>query len=109
LIYCGLTFDILGDFLTSVDEIFGKRVIDLKGFIMGDIKGVAADFNDWRITHLHVQLDDKAADELGFKKRFGSSTVCIPVSLVSAIGDVVTIGQALIDLRDRADIHECRK
>jgi sporulation protein YlmC with PRC-barrel domain len=94
--------------LTSVDELFGKKVIGAKGYSIGEIKGAAADFNQWKITHLHVKLDSNAADELGFKKRFSSSTVCLPVSLVSAIGDVVTIGQALNELSNNPDIYECR-
>ena len=40
---------------------------------------------------------------LGFKKRFRSSSVCMPVSLVSAVGDVVTIGS---DLKELSQTHK---
>jgi len=98
----------IGDFLTSVDELFGKKVIGAKGYIIGEVKGLAADFGQWKITHLQVKLEGNAAEELGFKKRFTSSTVCLPVSLVSAIGDVVTIGQSLMELSNNPDINECK-
>ena len=73
----------------------------------GVVKGLAADFSQWRITHLQVKLEGNAAEELGFKKRFTSSTVCLPVSLTSAIGDVITINQLVSDLSNNKDIHEC--
>ncbi len=94
-------------FLTSVDEIYGKKVIGAQGYNIGEVKGLAADLKQWRITHLQVKLDSKAADELGFKKRFTSSTVCIPVSLVSAIGDVVTMSEPLAELSNNSGIYEC--
>jgi sporulation protein YlmC with PRC-barrel domain len=94
--------------LTSIDVLFGKKVIGAKGFIVGEVKGVSADFAEWKITHLQVKLDSNAAEELGVKKRFTSSTVCLPVSLVSAIGDVVTIGQSLTELSNNPDIFECK-
>jgi sporulation protein YlmC with PRC-barrel domain len=94
--------------LTSVDELFGKKVIGAKGYNIGEVKGLTADLAQWRITHLQVKLDGKAAEELGFKKRFTSSTVCLPVSLVNAVGDVVTITQSLVELSNNPEIYECK-
>jgi sporulation protein YlmC with PRC-barrel domain len=92
--------------LSNVEELFGKKVIGQKGYNVGDVKGLTADFSQWRITHLQVKLDDNAAKELGFKKRFTSSIVCLPVSLVHAIGDVITINQSLTDLSNNPEIFE---
>lgn len=94
--------------MISIDELFGKKVIGINGYNIGEVKGVMADLNQWRITHLKVKLDGTAAEELGFKKRFTSSTVCMPVSLVAAVGDVVTISQAHTDLAYNTDIYECK-
>ncbi|MCW4002683.1 MAG: PRC-barrel domain-containing protein [Candidatus Bathyarchaeota archaeon] len=94
--------------MTSVDELFGKKVIGAKGYNIGEVKGLTADLAQWRITHLQVKLDGKAAEELGFKKRFTSSTVCLPVSLVNAVGDVVTITQSLVELSNNPEIYECK-
>ncbi len=95
--------------MTSVDELFGKKIIESKGYSVGEVRGLTADLNGWKITHLQVKLEGKAAEELGFKKRFSSSIVCVPVSLVTAIGDVVTIGQSLTELSNNADVYECKK
>jgi sporulation protein YlmC with PRC-barrel domain len=95
--------------LASVEEIFGKDVIDTKGYNLGEVKGAEADLVRWNITHLHVKLSSKAADELGFKKRFRSSTICLPVSYVSSVGDVVTLNHAVDELANDVLITECKK
>lgn len=95
--------------MVSIDEINGKKVIGKQGYDLGEVKGVEADTSRWQITHLHVKLSDKAADELGFKKRFRSSTVCMPVSLVEAVGDVVTMSSTLTELSGNSEITECKE
>lgn len=100
---------LFGDFLVSVDKINGKRVINAEGFNLGEVKGTEADLSKWQITHLQIKLSDRAAEELGFKKRFRSSTVCMPVSIVNSIGDVVTTNSSLSALSNNPDIIECRE
>jgi sporulation protein YlmC with PRC-barrel domain len=90
-------------------KLVGMRVITSKAYILGEVKGIEADVNDWRITHLHVKLADEAATDLGFKKRFRSSTVCMPVSLIMAIGEVVTIDKSLEELSTSFEIVECKE
>ena len=57
-------------------------------------------------AHLQVKLIDKAATDIGFKKRFRSSTLCMPVALIRAIGEVVTIDKSLEELGSTSDIVE---
>ena len=95
--------------LSSFDEILGKDVIGTKGYNLGTVKGAEVNVVDWRITHLHVKLSSQAADELGFKKRFRSSTVCMPVSYISAVGDVVTLNRALTEISGDTSITECKE
>jgi sporulation protein YlmC with PRC-barrel domain len=95
--------------LVSVESLVGKKVITAKAYILGEVKGAEADVNNWRITHLQVKLTDKAATDLGFKKRFRSSTICMPVSLISAVGEVVTIEKSLDELSKTFDIVECKE
>jgi len=48
-----------------------------------------------------VSLTDEATRELGYKKPFmGSVTVCLPVSLVQAVGDVITLNKGIRELKD---------
>jgi sporulation protein YlmC with PRC-barrel domain len=95
--------------LVGVDKLVGKKVITAKAYILGEVKGAEADVDNWRITHLQVKLTDKAATDLGFKKRFRSSTVCMPVTLISAVGEVVTIDKSLDELSRTFDIVECKE
>jgi len=95
--------------LVSIDELVGKKVITARAYILGDVQGAEVDVDNWRITHLQVKLSDKASTDLGFKKRFRSSTVCMPVTLIKAVGEVVTIDKSLEELSRTRDIVECRE
>jgi sporulation protein YlmC with PRC-barrel domain len=96
-------------FLVSIDKISGKNVIGQGGYDLGEVKGAEINTSTWNVTHLQVKLSSKASDELGFKKRFRSSTVCMPISLVTAVGDVVTIGKSLNELSNNPEITECQE
>ncbi len=93
--------------LVNVDELSGKNVIGLGGSILGEVKGAQVNTKTWQVTNLEVKLSSVASEELGFKKRFRSSTVCMPVSLVSAVGDVITVGRSLDELSKNPEITEC--
>jgi sporulation protein YlmC with PRC-barrel domain len=92
-----------------MDKLVGMKVITAKAYILGEVRGVEADVDNWRITHLQVKLIDKAAADLGFKKRFRSSMVCMPVTLIKAVGHVVTIDKSLEELSNTFDIVECNE
>lgn len=94
-------------FLVNVEKLAGKNVISQGGYILGEVKGADLNTSTWKLTHLRVKLSNQASEELGFKKRFGSSIVCMPVSLVSAVGDVITIDKSLTELSQNPEITEC--
>jgi Uncharacterized conserved protein len=94
-------------FLVSIDSLSGKNVIGTGGTVIGEVKGAEVNTSSWQVTHLQVKLTSAASDTLGFKKRFGSSSVCLPVSLISAVGDVVTIGSDIKELSRNAQITGC--
>ena len=91
----------------SFDKLSGKFVICAGGFDLGEVNGVDIDTNTWKVTHLHVKLSKQASENLGFKKRFRSSTVCFPVSLVSKVGDNILLNKCLEDLTKSPEISEC--
>lgn len=93
-------------FLVSINKIMGKGIIGAKGYNLGEITGVEVNALGWKVTHLHVKLNSQAADELDFKKRFRSSTVCMPVSLVSAMGDVITMNKSVAEISGDSSITE---
>ena len=91
----------------SIEELSGKFVICSGGFDLGEINGVEMDTNTWQVTHLHVKLSKAASEDLGFKKRFGTSTVCVPVSLVASVGDNILLNKSLDELSRHPEISEC--
>jgi sporulation protein YlmC with PRC-barrel domain len=95
--------------LVSIDKLIGMKVITAKAYILGEVKGAEVDVANWRITHLQIKLTDNAATDLGFKKRFRSSTVCMPITLINEAGEVVTIDKSLEELSRKIDIIECKE
>ena len=93
----------------NFDALKGKSVIGSGGYIIGEIKGASIDIKSWQVTHLHVKLTNTAAEELGFKKRFLSSTVCMPTNMVLAVADVVNIAPPLKELSESNEITECKE
>jgi len=91
----------------NLDELAGKDIIDISGTVLGQVKGAKTNVKNWRVTHLKVKLSSQASEQLGFKKRFGSASVCMPVSLVTAVGDVITTGSTVSELRQTGELAEC--
>ncbi len=92
--------------LISFETLIGKQVIGTSGFIIGQVKGASLDTKTWQVLQLYVKLSDNAATELGFKKRFRSSTVCIPTKMIQAVGDVITMAPPLKELGASSEITE---
>lgn len=95
--------------MVNLETLLGKKVIGIGGYILGEVKGASIDTKTWQVAQLHVKLTDNAAEELGFKKRFRSSTVNIPVKMVQAVGDVVNVSPSLKELSETNEITEFRK
>jgi sporulation protein YlmC with PRC-barrel domain len=79
---CDESYDLLGDEMVEVGKLDGKKVITTDGFNVGEASGAEMD-NQWKITHLQVNLSKEATNELGFKKPvLGHITICLPVNLI---------------------------
>jgi sporulation protein YlmC with PRC-barrel domain len=95
--------------LVSYDKLSGLYVICAGGFDLGNVNGLEINTDTWQISHLHVKLSKSASEDLGFKKRFRSSTVCVPTSLVSQYGDNVLLNKSIDELSKHAEIYEFRE
>ena len=89
------------------DKLSGKYVICAGGFDLGNVNEIEINTANWQVTHLHVELSKPASEDLGFKKRFRSSTVCVPISLVSQVGDNILLNKSLDELTRHPEIAEC--
>jgi sporulation protein YlmC with PRC-barrel domain len=87
--------------MTSFNELMGKTVVGVKAYTLGNVNDAEVDMEKWQVTHLHVNLTNEATRELGFKKpMLGSVTVYVPISLIQAVGDVVTLNKGIKELKD---------
>jgi sporulation protein YlmC with PRC-barrel domain len=81
-------------------------VITADAYTLGEVDGAHADIGMWNITHLDVELTNEATEELGFKKPLlGSLTVCLPITAVKKVGDVITLNKSLLELKS---LKECK-
>jgi sporulation protein YlmC with PRC-barrel domain len=91
--------------MVKVSEINGKKVITTDAFNVGKVSGAEMD-DQWKITHIHVDLSKEATNELGFKKPvLGHITICLPVRLLQGLGDVITLSKTREGLKG---IPECK-
>jgi sporulation protein YlmC with PRC-barrel domain len=92
--------------MVSFKDLSDKFVICAGGFDLGQINGVEINTGTWKVTHLNVKLSKSASEDLGFKKRIGSSTVCVPVTLVFSVGDNILLNKSLEELTKNPEISE---
>ena len=92
--------------MPKVSDLNGKKVITSDAFTIGAVSGAEVDTTQWTITHLHISLNKEATVELGYKKPvFGHITICIPIALIKAFGDVATLNKTREEL---TVIPECK-
>ncbi len=94
--------------MINFEEIMGLKVVTSEAHIIGEVKGAKIDTATWTIKFLNVKLTGDAAESLGFKKRFRSSKICIPVGMVRAVAHVVTISRTIAELESSQEIVECK-
>ena len=93
----------------TFEKLTGMYVICAGGFDLGNVNGIEINTSTWNVTHLHIKLSKPASEDLGFKKRFRSSTVCLPISLVAQTGDNIILNKSIDELSRHPEISECRE
>ncbi len=97
--------------LVSSTKIKGKKIISVKGYVVGEVEGFDVKPSNWQVTGLQVGLTDDAATELGFKRPFLSKVVIIiPTKIVSLVGNFITIDKSIENLESLVEcIQSCQK
>ena len=95
--------------LINFEKIVGLQVVTSGALIIGEVKGAKIDTDTWVVKFLNVKLTGEAAESLGMKKRFRSSNICIPVSMVQAVAHMVTISRSIAELESSQEITECKE
>ena len=98
-----------GGLLVIFSKLVGKKVIGANAYMLGEVTGADVGTEKWQITHLHVSLTDEAIRELGFRKPFlGSVIVCLPIDLIQATGDVISLNKSITELKNVVEPKEHR-
>jgi sporulation protein YlmC with PRC-barrel domain len=93
--------------LVNATLLNGRRVVTSDAYVVGETTGVEIDTEKWIVTHLRVSLTGDSVKNLHFKKPFlGDVVICILVSAVNAIGDVISLN---IPFSDVASLSECQQ
>lgn len=87
--------------MVTFSKLVGKKVIGANAYTLGEVTGADVDTEKWQIVNLHVSLTDEATLELGFRKPFlGSVIVCLPVNIIQATGDVISLNKSIAELKN---------
>jgi len=88
--------------MVNVNILLGKSVVADDARLVGSVTGVEIELlPTWQITHLHVSLSEETTKELGYKKPFfGSVDVILPISIVKAVGDLISLDKKITELQD---------
>jgi len=86
----------------NVNILLGKNVVAEDARLVGTVTGIEVELMPkWEVTHLHVSLTEETTRELGYKKPFlGSVDVILPISIVKAVGDLISLDKKIDGLRD---------
>ena len=95
--------------LVSFEKLIGLQVVTSAAEILGEVKGANIDTKSWQMTELYVKLSNTAAEELNMKKRLGSSVVSIPVNVIQAVGNLVSLNKSMKDLENSREIIEYKE
>ncbi len=101
--------------LTKLKNLVGKKIVGVNGESIGEVKDVEFDTATWRISAMELKLDEKAAMALGLKssgrsmaglsRNTGTDTAYLPVELISAMGDIITVNKTLNEMTEGHLIH----
>ena len=93
--------------MVSIGELTWKKVITSDGIPIGQLEGGEINQKNWQITHVHIGLNDKTSEEFELKKPFlGRVVVCLPVSYIQSVGEVVTLNKTFQELKESKECQE---
>ncbi len=93
--------------MVEITRMFWKKVVTSDNVVIGDTESAEVDTNTWQITNIFVGLNDATTNMMGFDRPFlGKVIVCLPVSAIGTIKEVVTLNKTIQELRE---IKECKK
>ena len=93
--------------MVEIGRLFWKKVVTSDDYVIGEAESAELDTVTWQVTNLYVSLNDEASEKMGFDRPyFGKIFVCLPVSTVNEIGDLITLKKTFQELME---LRQCKK
>lgn len=93
--------------MMSIGELSWKKVVTSDGMQIGQLQGGEIRQQDWRITHIHIGLDDDTTKKFGLSKPFmGRIVICLPVGYIQSVSEVVVLNKSLDQLKASKECQE---
>jgi sporulation protein YlmC with PRC-barrel domain len=87
--------------MVQAKNLVGLSVITADATKLGKVDGTEVDTESWKTTHIRIDLSDDSIRELGLKKPFmGGIRICLPVTHVGTVGDVVNLKLNIAEVRN---------
>ncbi|MGD9962422.1 MAG: hypothetical protein AB7S97_00760 [Thermoplasmata archaeon] len=88
-------------------QLVSLSVITSDAQKLGQVMATDVDTETWKVTHLHIGLTDDSIRALSYKKPLlGGVSVCLPVTYVNGVKDVVTLKTSITDLKNAPECKE---
>jgi sporulation protein YlmC with PRC-barrel domain len=94
--------------MVSSEFLIGKEMIDTNGVLLGVIVSLELRLEDWKVTHVNLELDVDISERLGLRTGLlglDRRIVSVPVDSINNVGDVVTIKTSIRSLDDLTQAH----
>ncbi len=93
--------------MVEIGRLFWKRVVTSDDYVIGETESAELDTVTWQVKSLYVSLNDQASEKMEFERPyFGKIFVCLPVSAVKEVGDLITLNKTFDELQE---LRECKK
>ena len=93
--------------MVEIGRLFWKRVVTSDDYVIGETESAELDTVTWQVKSLYVSLNDEASEKMGFERPyFGKIFVCLPVSTVKEVGDLISLNKTFSELQE---LRVCKK
>jgi len=95
--------------MVELGKLNWKKVLTSDGVEIGELEGGELDTKSWQVTHVHVGLNDDALREFELTKPYlGQVLICLPVEMIQAVNEKITLNKSLQELKDEKECKEYR-
>ncbi|MBN1109322.1 MAG: PRC-barrel domain-containing protein [Methanomassiliicoccales archaeon] len=90
----------------SMKDVLLKSVLTSDAYDIGTVNDFYLSVDEWKVDQIGVTLNMQSKKDLGIRKlSLTGTTICIPISYVNKVGDMVTLNIPFDELKG---LPECK-